>query len=61
MQEQIQEQPMKVSIPVDIFDRIERYLESKLPDGEAALILQMLEDEEIDRTYQEYFSPNDQL
>lgn len=58
MQEQTQEQPMKVSIPVDIFDRIERYLESKLPDGEAALILQMLEDEEIDRTYQEYFPPN---
>lgn len=49
-----------VSIPGDIFDKIERYLESKLPDGEAALILQMLEDVEIERTSNEYFSQSDQ-
>ena len=41
---------MKVEIDADLFDRIERYLESKLPDPEAAAIPQALEDAEIERT-----------
>ena len=44
---------MKVEIDSDLFDRIERYLESKLPDGEAAGILQELEAAEIERTAQQ--------
>jgi hypothetical protein len=41
---------MKVEIDSALFDRIERFLESQLPDGEAAAILQALEDAEIERT-----------
>jgi hypothetical protein len=41
---------MIVEIDATLFDRIERYLESQLPDPEAAAILQALEDAEIERT-----------
>ncbi|MGB3493895.1 MAG: hypothetical protein WBA57_14290 [Elainellaceae cyanobacterium] len=45
---------MTVEIDSTLFDRIERYLEAQLPDGEAAAILQALEDAEIIRTAQAY-------
>lgn len=45
---------MKVEIDSALFDRIERYLEAQLPDGEAAAILQALEDAEILRTAEAY-------
>lgn len=41
---------MKVEIDSDLFDRIEHFLESQLPNPEAAAILQELEDAEIERT-----------
>ena len=44
---------MKVEIDSDLFDRIERYLESQLPDGEEAAILRELEVAEIERTAQQ--------
>ncbi|NJL11252.1 MAG: hypothetical protein HC908_16810 [Calothrix sp. SM1_7_51] len=45
-----------VEIPADIFDEIEAYLEknaSKGKDGEAARLLQVLEDLEIERQSKE--------
>ncbi|NJP12682.1 MAG: hypothetical protein HC866_27130 [Leptolyngbyaceae cyanobacterium RU_5_1] len=42
--------PLNVEIAADLVARIEHYLESKLPDPEAAAILQQLEDSEIERT-----------
>jgi hypothetical protein len=41
---------MHVEIDIQLFDRIEAYLESKLPDPEAAAILQALEAAEVERT-----------
>lgn len=45
---------MSVEIDGALFDQIERYLEAQLPDGEAAAILQALEDAELARTAQAY-------
>ncbi|MDX2215253.1 MAG: hypothetical protein SFY66_18460 [Oculatellaceae cyanobacterium bins.114] len=39
-----------VQIDAELFDQIERFLESQLPDSEAADILQSLEAAEIERT-----------
>ena len=41
---------INVEINIQLFDRIERYLESQLPDPEAAAILQDLEAAEVERT-----------
>jgi hypothetical protein len=41
---------MRVELDAELFDRIEQFLESLLPNPEAAAILQALEATEIERT-----------
>lgn len=50
---------LTVCIPADLFDEIEQYLERQVQDGEAARLLHLLEDLEIERQVRENFPNTD--